>query len=357
MTMARKEVLVQGGDGVYHCVSRCVRRALLCGFDPYSRRDYEHRKQWLRDRVHELSGIFAIDVAAYAVMANHVHLVLACNPARTDQWSDEEVARRWSRLFPRQRDENGIPLPPTQEHLEQLRAEPERIAELRARLGNLSWFMRCLNENIARRANREDRCKGRFWEGRFKCQRLDDQGAILACMAYVDLNPVRAGLADRPECSDFTSVFDRIGARQGREQLGRARVCESRASAEQKQMLAEARKQSQRDGWLCPIEQVLRLAGCDTAEQSLDRYLELVDWTGREIRADKPGAIPKHLEEVLERLELDVEAWVNSVERYGGLFYRVAGSSHRIAAAARRAGQQWMHGVRTSLRVYQKQPG
>lgn len=122
-------------------------------------------------------------------------------------------------------------------------------------------------------------------------------------------------------------------------------------------MLIDARKQSQRDAWLSPVERLLCLAGCDSVEQSLDRYLKLVDWTGRQIRADKPGAVPGHLEEVLGRLELDVEQWVNTVEQYGGLFYRVAGASRRIAAAARCAGQKWMHGTRTSLRVYQKQPG
>jgi len=199
MTYARSILIPKGSAGTFHCVSRCVRRAFLCGEDRLTGRSFEHRRQWVEDRIHELAGIFGVAIWGYAVMSNHVHVVVEILPEAVAKWSDDEVAQRWTRLYPRQ-DQNA------EMRAEMLAGNAERIMELRERLANLSWFMRCLVEPIARAANREDICKGRFWEGRFKCQALLDEEAVLAAIAYVDLNPVRAKICDTLEASVHTSA-------------------------------------------------------------------------------------------------------------------------------------------------------
>src|SRR5271157_5587146 len=209
-TYARGQIVVEDMIGVYHCIARCVRRAFLCGIDPYTGQDYSHRKEWILDRLRELAGLFAIEVWGYSVMSNHLHLVLRNRPDIVEQWSADEIALRWCRVFPPRDDATGEPVEPREHDLAMLTVNSERLAEVRKRLANLSWFMRCLSEKIARTANREDGCGGRFWAGRFKSVALLDEAAILACSVYVDLNPIRAGLATTPEESAYTSGRDRI---------------------------------------------------------------------------------------------------------------------------------------------------
>lgn len=155
--------------------------------------------------------VFAIDIAAYAVMSNHYHAVLRIDSARAQARSDEQVLQRWTQLFTGpllvQRYWSPIRAQMGQAELEKVQ---EMAGTLRARLQDLSWFMRVLNESLARQANAEDACAGRFWEGRFKSQALLDERAALAAMAYVDLNPVRAGMAATPEEPDYTSIQERL---------------------------------------------------------------------------------------------------------------------------------------------------
>jgi len=126
-----------------------------------------------------------------------------------DVYGELSVAKRWMQIFSgpllmhqylADADLNGS----------ELKCIANLFATWRERLGDLSWFMRCLNEPIARMANAEDHCTGRFWEGRFRSQALLDERALLACMTYVDLNPVRAAKASTPEQSDYTSIQERI---------------------------------------------------------------------------------------------------------------------------------------------------
>ncbi len=165
MAIARSEILRNEVEGTYHCVSRCVRRAFLCGKDKLTDRDFEHRRQWLQNRLVELAGIFWIDVCGYAVMENHLHVILRNRPDLAQLESDESVARRWWRLFPKRRTSENLAAEPTEPELWSIMTGEDRMALLRLRLANISWFMRCLKEDIAKRANAEDLVTGRFWEG------------------------------------------------------------------------------------------------------------------------------------------------------------------------------------------------
>ena len=193
--LPRQELVEETEPGVYHCINRCVRRAFLCGQDPVSGKNFEHRKRLIRRRLEFLAGQFALDVLSYTVMSNHIHVIVRNRPDVVADWPDDEVARRWLALFPLRCNSDGSPAEPYDTELSMITSDTEKLTERRRRLSNVSWFMRCLCEPIARAANKEDECTGRFWEGRFKCQRLLDESAILACSVYVDLNPVRAGIA------------------------------------------------------------------------------------------------------------------------------------------------------------------
>jgi REP element-mobilizing transposase RayT len=100
MTSPRSHLVDPEAPGFYHCISRCVRRAFLCGEDALSGRSFEHRKQWVEERLLELAEVFAVGVYAYAVMSNHLHVVVYVDPSATLAWSPDEVAQRWVRLTP-----------------------------------------------------------------------------------------------------------------------------------------------------------------------------------------------------------------------------------------------------------------
>lgn len=209
MTLARHKQICLSATPYYHCISRCVRRAFLCGKDSYTKKNYESRRIWVEERLHDLSQIFAIDIAAYSVMSNHLHVVLHVNAKEANQLSSKQVIAKWHKLY------GGTPLSKRVAKGETLLGLEkdilnESIATWRNRLKDISWFMRCLNEYIARRANEEDECSGRFWEGRFKSKALLDDKALLACMAYVDLNPVRANMCKTPRGAKHTSIKLRL---------------------------------------------------------------------------------------------------------------------------------------------------
>jgi len=346
---ARKEIVCETEVEMFHAYTRCVRRAFLCGQDALTGQNFDHRKQWIEERLQELSGIMALDLCGFAIMANHLHVVVRTRPDLVAAWSDEEVARRWWRLFPHRRDREQRPAEPEAHELALLTADPQALAERRRRLSSLSWFMRCLSEPIARRANREDEVSGRFWEGRFKCQKLLDEAAILACSVYVDLNPIRAGLAATPETSSHTSAHARI---QGRRERAERAPAKTRAAGKPRPA-AEVPG----DAWLCPVSvdgdptvAARATVACRASNKgflslSLEDYLRILDWTGRQLRRDKRGAIPGDLAPILQRLGMSGDCWVDTVTNFGRWFHRAAGRVSLVIQEAARAGKHWFQGL------------
>ena len=204
MTRPRSELVDRENGGFYHLGARCVRRAMLCGKDPVSKRDYSHRRAWIENLMLELAEVFTVHVDEYAVMSNHYHITVDYRPQERLELSGEEVARRWLKVYPPSDPED------LEDRVASLLEDPERLAVLRDRLGDLSWYMARLNETVARLANKEDDCTGRFWQGRFKSKGLPDERSVWACMAYDALNPVRAGLADRVDAPQHTGLQRRL---------------------------------------------------------------------------------------------------------------------------------------------------
>jgi len=269
--------------------------------------NFEHRRQWIVDRIKLLCSVFAVDLCAFAIMSNHYHIVVRINADELRQWTDHEVAQRWMKIF------SGPPL--MHQYLAnadlskaELKCVGELFATWRARLGDLSWFMRCINEPIARLANAEDHCTGRFWEGRFKSQALLDVRALLACMAYVDLNPMRAAMAQTPEQSDYTSVRERIKN---------------------------------------PENNCLRPFGVNTQNGipfNLKDYLELVDWGGREVKRNKRGYIPASTPPILARLKMDAAPVLDYLAKDELPSYGALGPVSMLRTFAESVGRKFIKG-------------
>jgi REP element-mobilizing transposase RayT len=318
MTSPRRQLVDPAAPGFYHCISRCVRRAFLCGEDALTGRSFEHRKQWVEDRLLELAEVFAVGIYAYAVMSNHLHVVVYVDPSATLAWSPDEIAERWCRLTPVRLD-GAIDEAASDARAAALAGNLERIAVLRERLGSLSWFMRFLNEPIARRANREDDCTGHFWEARFKCQALLDDAAVLACMAYVDLNPIRAELAADLPSSPHTSVQRRLADPEPVE----------------------------------PTTLLQPVAGSVAATAmpaTLVEYLELADWTDRIARPDKRGSIVASAPPILRKLGLAEHQWHTQATGIEERYWRAVGAVDALMEKARELGQCWLKGTGTARR-------
>jgi hypothetical protein len=278
-----------------------------------------------------------VSVGGFSALDNHLHLLVRLDADVAKGWSDEDVVRRWGRLFP-PRDKSRQPIAVSKDWIEWRLKDSPWLAKARERLQSLSWFMKCLKEPLSRLANRQDETRGAFFEGRFKSVAILDEESLLATCAYIDLNPVAAGVAKVPEASPYTSIKTRV---EHAKDQGRA---SDLMAAEQGSLAGSCASAGMEDSlWLCPIEDRRQL---DSSREgmlegfSLGSYLLLVDYTGRLFRKGK-ATISRELSGVFDRLGSSAESWWEQLEKlsHGRLLGRFfAASRDRLREVAIRLG-------------------
>ena len=373
--LARVEIFAADEVAVVHVMNRTVRRCFLLGYDPVSGRNYDHRKVWIDEQLVHQARHFGIDLLCQAIMSNHLHLVLRSRPDVVQEWSDEEVARRWLMLCPERRDEDRRPMEPTEFEINRIVNNKGKLASLRSRLSDISWWMRLLCQHIAQRANREDGEVGKFWQARYRAVRLLDEIAILSCAAYVDLNPIRAAMAQTISKSDFTSAQKRsrglalqsqkdtqpepalpdglsgttpAAVRKCQVAAVDLRSAQHLAPVELNERNGQPGPDGNRDGVRCSNKGFLPM--------STAQYLSLLEWTTRQQRVTEACRKPKQIRRLFKRLGISAKVWSELVRNFGRLFSIVAGKpavvdSHRSRSGVHRyralpAARDLLTGVR-----------
>jgi hypothetical protein len=306
MTMPRRQLVDVAVTRYYHCISRCVRRAFLCG------EGVTHRKAWIEARLELLAKHFAVSVCGFAILDNHLHVLCRLDPGVAAGWSDEDVVRRWIAVYRPSCLEVDNPAT-VQAWIDHQCRDSARVARYRERLQDLGWFMKALKEPLARMANKEDGCKGTFWEARYKSIAILDEEALLATCTYIDLNPVAAGIAKVPEASPHTSIKQRVD--HARKTVGLNTLLA--AAAAKSVAAANIEADLEQSHWLCPLQD--RSAAAASREGmlpgfSLSSYLELVDWTARLCRTGK-ARVTEEVAGIMTRLGTSAEYWQSHFQK------------------------------------------
>ena len=305
--------------GIYLLTSKCVRASYLCGGQ------WEHRRGWLEYLIRHLASIMAIDVLSYSILHNHFHVVIQIRPDVVSAWRPREIALRYLMLCPSKRlsrPRGADPSEPVSEaEIDLLLGDKEEMKLASKRLSCPSFFMGKVKYPVSCRANAEDGASGTFWEKRFDSRRMLTRHSVLQACVYVDLNPVRAGLALRIEDSDRTSIYYRI------ERFSNPSCVEDRA------------------GWLAEIP------GLTTGE-----YLELVDAASRRLVEGK-NSVMEYEASIGVRLGISSEQW----DRFASadatrLRGSAMGSAEAMEVEAARRGQRWLWNVLTHLKPVVSKP-
>jgi hypothetical protein len=310
MTVPRKQIVDVNLTRWYHCTSKCVRGGFLMG------QGYPDRKQWIEDRLQLLAGSFAISVGGFAILDNHLHVLVRLDPDVGRRWSAEEVVRRWIAVYPPRQlamDDPAV----VQKWVQHQAQDGRQVELLRERLENLGWFMKALKEPLSRLANQADGCSGAFWQARYKSIAILDLEALLATCVYIDLNPLAAGIAPTPEDSPHTSIKQRVAHVRGQGRLSRLKAARRGSVA-----ASRAAGNLEQDHWLVPIEDRRSHPGRGPQSSregmletfSLGSYLLLLDHTGRLFRAGK-ARMSWGLAEVFQRLGTSQEYWSERIKK------------------------------------------
>jgi REP element-mobilizing transposase RayT len=306
MTIARSQIVDVQTTRYYHCISKVVRGAFLMGVG------YEHRKRWVEQRLEHLANNYAVSVAGFAIMDNHLHVLVRLDPEIARSWSDEEVLRRWANIYPpNNMDISNKSL--LDSWIKANLANEKLVADYRERLQTLGWFMKSLKEPLARMANHEDKCDGAFWQGRYKSIAVIDDEALLATCLYIDLNPLAAGIAATPETSKNTSFRQRIEHAKRKDALDRLK-----AAADGAIHGSNAAKGLEQDHWLTPIEDRRNTRTHKSDREglletfSLGSYMLLIDYTARIYRKGK-ARLNAGTKEIFDRIGSAAETFGDRV--------------------------------------------
>ena len=339
MTTARFRLVDIGVTRWYHCISRCVRRAMLLSED-----GSPGRKDWIDRRLKELDQIFAISVGGFSLMDNHLHFLLRIDTEQSEQWSALEVARRWTTLFP-PRGVDRKPLKVTDEFLKLKTDNLVWVEETRKRLSSLGWFMKCLKEPLARMANKQDGCRGTFFEGRYKSIAILDEESLLSVCAYIDLNPVAAGMVELPEDSPHTSIKERVEHAKAEGRI--ADVSEIRNGSVAATAVSDG---VERDLWLVPIEDRRKAGEFREGMRegfTFGQYLILLDYTSRLVRDGKAN-VSAEVDSIFTRIGSTSESWTARLLKLNGprlLGRFLAASRNRLREIAQRIGVRHLANV------------
>ncbi len=341
-----------------HVFCRLVQRGFFMGTDSVSGINYDHRRDWLLDRIKLLAQVYCIDVITIAIMHNHFHLQVRTRWDLVQSLTDEEVLRRLFLLkYDRYFFPDGSDRKTATREIQRTLKDPKEMKKARKKLSNISKYMQSLNQHIAIKANRESNVSGTFFDRRFGHELLESERAILANALYIDSNPIRAEIASTPEESEFTGAYERIhdlrtlvaggfgsesGASQDSELVdgigaqppsAGCRTTSSKSPGlsfgeiDPTSVHAWERSGTGNSGFMCPLEiderkdpigpdrdpGGLRPSCKGVLSMSLLDYLALLDFTGRQLRADKRGAIPSHLPPILKRIGIKFDNLLDSV--------------------------------------------